>query len=47
VEKWVILLQGAPNREKRRSKDYGEYNRGFFPRQGVSTNLLAFIDSKI
>ena len=33
--------------EERGNKDYREYNRGFFPRQGVSTDLPAFIDSKI
>ena len=33
--------------EKRRSKDYRKYDGGFFPGQGVSTNLPALIDSKI
>jgi len=33
--------------EERRSGDYGECNGGFFPGQRVSTDLPAFIDSKI
>jgi len=33
--------------EERRSKDYRECNGGFFPGQGVSTDLPALIDSKI
>jgi len=34
-------------REERRSKDYRECDRALFPRQGVSTNSLAFVNSKV
>jgi len=33
--------------EEKRSENYRDCNRGFFPRQGVSTDLPALIDSKI
>jgi len=33
--------------EEGRSEDYEEHDRGFFPGQGVSTNLPALIDSKV
>ena len=33
--------------EERGSEDYRECNEGFFPGQGVSTDLLTFINSKI
>ena len=34
-------------REERRSKDYRECDRGFFPRQGVSTDSPTFVNSKV
>jgi len=49
VEKQVISLQGAPNQERRREKKWGLWRMQWriFPGQRVSTDLPAFIDSKI
>jgi len=40
------MLQTKEGEEKK-SKDYGECNRGFFPKQGVSTDSLVFVNSKV
>ena len=40
------MLQTKEGKEKK-SKDYGECNGGFFPRQGVSTDSLVFVNSKV
>ena len=40
------MLQ-TKEREERRSKDYRECDRGFFPRQGVSTDSPTFVNSKV